>query len=156
MDFTITFPEESQTALQSNTLLQVYAANTDRPLKITYVVVTMQGVDNLAVPVKFEFIVQTDAGTGGTSVTPVKTSRPDPHNIEATALRKPTGSNWTAEPTATDIVHTEFGHPQGGGVLWTAPKHGILELQGGQRLGVWMPTGPAAAVDMTVTMNCEE
>lgn len=153
MIFTVVFPEESQSA--ANTLLQLYAANSARPLEILSIVATMNGIDNVGTPILFEFCTQTSAGTGGTSVTPSKTTTMDPHSIEATCLRKPTGSNWTGQPTTTDIIEARYGHPQTG-FDWVAGVDGEIKIQGGTRFGLRLPSAPAAAVNMSITIKARE
>ena len=140
----VRFPETNVSGAQ--TLIQIYAANTDRPLTLLEVNFSCQGVDNLGAPIKFELCIQTTAGTG-TSTTPVKCDQTDPHNIEATCL-----TDHSAEPTTTDILDSWFIHPQDG-MIYQSAWQGAIKINGGDRIAVRLPDAPGAAVDITGSMK---
>lgn len=96
----------------TKTILQLQApANQGVALKRAKV--SFEGVTSTDKPVIAQLLKQTDAGTGGVSVTETvirspKGTAPTP---QATAL----GGPWaTTEPTASDIIDELYIHPQSG------------------------------------------
>jgi hypothetical protein len=93
---------------------------------------------------------QSTAGTGGTSVTPTKTS-PGSETIQTTALR----GAFTAEPTQTDIIWDVTCHPQlSTGKSLTFSQEWICV--GGGRLAVGVLDPSSTGCTANCTMYCEE
>jgi len=135
----------------AGTLLQVHAANTKRPIKVVDFGVYLTGVDNLGEPIRFQLLVQTSAGTGGGTNTPTKLSREDSNTIEATGLDDSTA--WTAQPTASDILHEWQTHPQGG---YEKPLALPYVIGSDERVAIRLPDAPGATVNGTCFIEIEE
>jgi len=135
----------------AGTLLQVHAANAQRPLKVVDFGVYMQGVDNLGKPLQLQLVVQTTAGTGGGTNTPVKLSREDSNTIEATALDDSTA--WSAQPTDSDILHEWYVHPQGGS---EKPLVKPYEIGSDERVAIRVMETPGATVKLSAYIEFEE
>lgn len=122
------------------TMLQVFAANVDRPLRIVDFGVYLAGVSATAEPIHFQLLIQSTAGTGGGANTPAKLSRSDGENPEATGLDDSTA--WSAEPTAGDVLHDWMVHPQW---FFERPMP-IYEIAGNERVAIRTATVPGALV----------
>lgn len=125
-------------ATATKTILQVLAP-ADRSISIHEVSMSFDGADATAVPIQVELVTQTDAGSGGTGVTPNKLDRPDGGTIETSALSGP-----TSEPSLGDILKTWFIHPNGGALLYVVPEPEKFRLADGQRLALRVVDPPAA------------
>lgn len=139
----------------ANTLLQVYAADANRPLKITEIGVSFFGTSSTETPIHVQVVRQSTAGTGGTSVTPRKMNTDNDASVQATAQRKPTGSNWTAEPTATEVLREFAVHPQSG-LLLPIPDPEAFMVDAGERLAIYVASAPDSSTDMTAYIEWEE
>lgn len=139
----------------TNTLLQVYAADSNRPLKITEIGVSFFGVTSTDTPIHVQIVRQSTAGTGGTSVTPRSMDPDSGSSIQGTAQRKPTSANWTAEPTATYVLREFAIHPQSG-LLLPIPDPEAFVVDGGEYLGIYIATAPTSSTPMTAYIEWEE
>ena len=129
------------------TLLQLIAPTNQR-LKVKEVSVSFKGTSNTASPVLADVLRQTTAGTSGATPTAKRWDGIGSETIQSTA-----GSNYSAEPTAGDVLISEEVHPQTG-FLWQAPYGGEILIPGGGRLGVRVNVG--AAVSATARFVYEE
>jgi len=141
------------TGTSAKTLLQVYAANSNRPLRIVKWGISFTGVDNLGTPVRVQLVKQTTAGTGGGTNTPVKKTQTESESIEATAIDDTTAI--TVEPTSSDIYDEQMVHPQGGyEAVETDPEK--FKVGGGDRIAVFLPEGVPASVDGVAWIEWDE
>ena len=120
-------------ATTADTILQIVAA-ANHPVIVDAIVVSFNGITPADTPITVDLVLQSDAGSGGTAVTCVKTNQSMSETLQTTAIRGP-----TSEPTGTTIYHTEFVHEQGG-VPLLIPK-GVFVIKGGERLGIRMTGG---------------
>jgi hypothetical protein len=106
-------------------------------------------------PVGVRLVVQTNAGTGGSSVTPVPLEDEMTETIQTTALAGPTSGTWGAEPTTGNLIkYLDTIHPQG-----RIPEIFLLKpivIKGGTRLGLQMNNGSGAVNTVTGILYCEE
>jgi hypothetical protein len=91
--------------------------------------------------------VQSSAGTGGTTVTPVPQDQ-TAGTPTVTALKGPAGT-WTAEPTAGNILRSWRIPPTSGQVVQLPLGRQLVSAVGG-RIGVTVTAG--ATVNATVGM----
>ena len=126
----------------TKTILQI-AAPTNQKVRVNEIGITCKGTNPTQLPIRFEVLRQTTAGTS-TSVTPKKTDDSS-NTVQTTA-----GANFTAEPTAGDILREFIIHPQSG-MNYTVPGIDDLMVPGGGRLGIRaLNTG---GTDTTVVVN---
>lgn len=118
------------TGTAKRTILQITAASNHR-VTVKEISVSFQGTVNASEPILVQTLRQSDAGTGGDSLTPKKMNEADDETLQTTALEQIDSS----EPTGTDEVLGEMVHPQGG-YTWQAPFGGEIVVKGGDRLGV--------------------
>jgi hypothetical protein len=114
-------------AATAKTVLQV-AAPTNQRLELVRWGVFFDGVTSTAVPVLVELLRQTTAGTS-TSATPVAQVAGS-ETVQSTA-----GYNFSAEPTAGNILDIAKVHPQSGYEV-LLPLNQQMEVPGGGRLGI--------------------
>jgi hypothetical protein len=138
--------EDVVTGTALKTMLQVTAAAQER-LVLDSIDVTFDSTSATAVPVLVRLYTQTSAGTGGTTVTPVKQDQTS-GTVTVTALKGPAGT-WTAEPTAGDILRTWRIPPTSGQVVQLPLGREVISAVGG-RLGITVTAG--ATVNCTVGM----
>lgn len=123
--------EPIATGTSVKTLLQVIAASNQAAM-IEEWSISFNGVTNTQTPIRVDVLKQTTAGTmtaGGTN----STIKKDPSDA-GESLQTTIQDTATAEPTAGDILMTEYVHPQLG-YTWQAPHGGRIKIGGGQRLG---------------------
>lgn len=100
------------TGTAAKTIVQFLAATNHRAL-LRRCCIAFEGVSTTGTPILVEFVIQTSAGTGGTSLTLRKLNSGDAETIQTTALYGPTGATWTAEPSdSSDVRFHTFVHPQ--------------------------------------------
>lgn len=128
--FTAQTPEVT-TGVTKKTVLQILAATNQRVL-VKEISVSFDGVVNTDNPILVEVLRQSDAGSGGVSLTLQKLNPDNTETLQSTALRDISGS---VQPTDTGEVLGEQVHPQGG-YTWQAPFGGEIEVPGGERLGI--------------------
>lgn len=112
--FKIPFQDVALVAATAKTIVGFKPAS-NRPVTITAVVITFDGVDSTKTPVLIEEILGTDAsnspGTNSTSVTPQQV-RGAPATAQTTAAK-----NWSAEPTVLTQVGPLRVTPTAGSIL---------------------------------------
>jgi hypothetical protein len=96
-------------AATAKTVLQLLTtAGTNKPtVELTELIVSFNGTSSIAQPVEVQLVRQTTAGTG-TAATPVLVKGKSDTILTTGAY------NFSAEPTAGDILEVFFVHPQGG------------------------------------------
>jgi len=133
--------------------LQVYAANSNRPIKIVKWGISFTGTDNLGEPIRCQLVKQTTTGTGGGTNTPVKKTTTESESVEATAFDDSTAI--TVQPTTSDLYDEEMVHPQGGyEAVETDPEK--FKIAGGQRIAVYLPEGVPATVEGVAFIEWDE
>lgn len=122
-------PVEVTTATATLTLAQLIAAS-NRRVRIDRVTVTGKGITSSDVPVLFEILKQTTAGTSSSTANPTKMNASDDETLGVTANK-----TFTVEPTAGDVRAGRAIHPQTG---WdfVFPFGRELYVGGGERLGI--------------------
>lgn len=136
-------------ASTADTIIQLTAPANQRVIVDT-IVVSFNGITAADPPILVQVLLQTDVGSGGTSVTPVKSEQSLSETIQSTCVSGP-----TTEPTGTTVYHSEHIHEQGGVVL-AIPRRSIV-IKGGERLGVRMTPGTlTAATSGICTIHAEE
>ncbi len=118
------------TGTSAKTLLQIIAASNHGVL-IDEISISFGGTSNTAAPVRVDVLRQTDAGTMTTSASTIVK---DPDDTDET-LQTTRSDTATAEPSAGDILMTEYVHPQTG-YSWQAPFGKPIKIGGGDRLGI--------------------
>lgn len=138
------------TGTSAKTLLQLVAASNHGVL-IDEISISFAGTSNTAAPIRVDVLRQTSAGTmtaGGTNSTIVK----DPDDSDET-LQTTIQDTATGEPSAGDVLMTEYVHPQTG-YTWQAPFGRQIKIGGGDRLGI--RTTAAADVNAVCRVGGEE
>lgn len=128
------------------TILQLVAA-ANHAVKVEEITVSFNGTSNSATPILVEILRQSTAGTMS-ALTPLK----DPDDSDET-LQTTAQHTATAEPTAGDILHSEYVHPQQGFTWYKGPGREI-KVGGGDRLGLRLTA--AAAISCAAGMTFEE
>lgn len=131
-------------AATAKTVLGVNASANVR-LKLKRWGIYFDGTSATAVPVIVQLLRTSSAGTS-TAVTPRNVNQTE--TVQATA-----GKNYTAEPTAGDILENKEIHPQQG-YETIYPEGGEVQVAGGGRLTI-KATAPAG-VNCVVEMEFEE
>lgn len=126
------------------TVLGVNAAANIR-LKLKRWGIYFDGASPTAVPVIVELLRHTTAGTS-TTATPRNINQSE--TVQATA-----GKNYSAEPTAGDILENKEIHPQQG-YETIYPEGGEIQVGGGTRLSI--KANAPAGVNCVVEMEFEE
>lgn len=139
--------EDVVTGTALKTMLQITAAAQER-LVIKSLDISFDSTSATAAPVLVRLYVQTSAGTGGTTATPVKWDQTG-GTPTVTALRGPAGT-WTVEPTAGDIL-ASWRIPPTSGVIQQLPLGDEPVSAVGGRLAITVTAG--ATVNATVTMR---
>ncbi len=142
---------EAASVSAAGTLLQLFAADAKRGMKIIDFGIYGQGVDNLGKPLIMQLVIQTTAGTGGGTNTPKKLSRNNADSLDTTALDDSTV--WSAEPTDSDILHEWLWHPQGGK---EQPLVKEYDIKSGERVAIRVMETPGAAVVCSAYIEFEE
>jgi hypothetical protein len=134
-------------AATAKTVLQLVAPTNQR-VAITFVGIYLDGATSTAVPVQVRILRQTTAGTS-TNAPPVDVEKELTETIQTTA-----GANFSAEPTAGDVL-ANFTVPAYQGMYESVPPPDQqLVIQGGGRLG-FECTAPAG-VNVRITVQFEE
>lgn len=120
---------EVATGTSKKTILQLIAASNHRVL-IKEWSISFDGISNTAAPIIVSVERQSDAGTGGSSVTMEKLDNDAGETLQTTA-----NYGLTAEPTNCYKQDSHQVHPQGG-YTWQAPFGGELVVNGGDRIGI--------------------
>lgn len=134
------------TGTAAKTLIQLVAA-ANHGVLVDELAVSFAGTSPTATPIKVDVVRQTDAGTSS-ALTPVK----DPDDTDET-LQTTARHTATVEPTTTDVLMTEYVHPQTG-FLWQAPFGKAIKIGGGDRLGIRVTA--VADVNAVARMVAEE
>ena len=130
------------------TWLQLIAPSSHRVL-VHELDVSFNGITAADPPVLLELLIQTTAGSGGTSLTPVPYDASYDETIQSTALH-----TITTTPTAGSIKWSEYVHTQTG-IIRPFPKP--IVVPGGTRFGLQWTTGTVTGtVKVTPCMLCEE
>lgn len=140
------------TGTAEKTILQIQAA-ANHGCWIKRIDVSFDGISPTSAPIHVKIARQSEAGTGGVTVTPRQTDRDIADAIQATALSGPVSAVWTSDPTTGDILYEQFIHPQGSRPF-IFPYGQWLAVHGNDRIGVIVTAG--VDVDCLVTMECEE
>jgi len=111
------------------TLLQITAAAQQR-VKLKEVGITFAGTVNTNAPVLVQLMVQTTAGTPGSTPTPVKTDGDMQETVQTTGA-----IGFSAEPTYGAVLREWYVHPQSG-VIVPLPLGRPPVLKGGTRCGL--------------------
>jgi len=128
------------------TLVQVVAASNHR-VKVEEIIISFKGTSNTATPIRVDILRQTDAGTAS-ALTLVKLDDSAGETLQTTAQH-----SASVEPSAGDVLASQYIHPQGGS-HWQARFGGEYLIGGGDRLGVRVYAG--ADVEAAVTLHGEE
>lgn len=136
------------TGTSAKTLLQIIAAS-NHGVVIDEISISFEGVSNTAAPIRVDVMRQTDAGTMGTSNSTIVK---DPDDSDET-LQTTRADSSSGEPTAGDILFTEYVHPQTG-YTWQAPFGRGIKVGGGDRLGIRVTA--AASVNAVCRVSGEE
>jgi len=109
----------------TKTLVQIVAAS-NHGVELDEVSISFQGIVGTDLPILVEVLRQTTAGTMS-SLTPVKAPDDTDETLQVTAQH-----TATVEPTAGDILDSEYVHPQSG---YTFVFEGE-KIGGGDRIGI--------------------
>jgi len=136
------------TGTSAKTIMQIIAAS-NHGVHINEWSVSFAGTSNTAAPIRVDVMRQTTAGTMGTSNSTIVK---DPDDSDETLQTTVTDSS-SGEPTAGDILDTQYVHPQTG-YTWQAPFGGAIKIGGGDRLGIRVTAG--SDVNCVVSVRGEE
>lgn len=131
----------------AKTVLQVTAAS-NHAVKIREWSVGFNGVDNTHAPILVQLCRQSDAGSGGSSLTLRKDPDDAAETLQTTAIY-----GCTSEPTTADVLDSMFIHPQQG-VIWQARFGEEIKIGGGDRVGIICTA--ANNTNCVARMFCEE
>ncbi len=134
------------TGTSAKTLLQIIAASHHK-VKIDEISVSFNGTSNTAEPIRVDVLRQTTGGTMSSL-----TLRKDPDDWDET-IQTTAQHTSTSEPTAGDVLLTEYVHPQQG-YTWQAPFGREIIIGGGDRLGIRVTA--AASVSAIARVSGEE
>lgn len=132
----------SGTALK--TLVQIATAAGDRAEVIEWSV-SFNGTNAAAVPGLVQINRQTTAGTGGVASAENRQDLAD-GTATVTALTGPTGATWTAEPTAGEVVYSDYYTPVGLGPFIQYPLGRGIIVPVSARLGI--------TITLAAAVNC--
>lgn len=132
-----------QPTINPQTVLQVYSPQ-DMVVQIARLEFGLQGSAPATVPITFDWIIQTSAGTA-TELKPTKTYRGADEAIQ-TKLYK----DFTKEPTEGSQL-ISFGIHQQGSLFWEPPVE--LLVMGGERVGLRYKS--SNFVNMILTIYCK-
>jgi len=125
------------------------AAPANQGVRVNRIGVSFKGTSNTQAPVHCEVVRQTSAGTMTTAgYAPVKRDSGVSSTLQTTGAH-----TATVEPTTTDVMHSEFVHPQTGVQQFMSLQHDIV-LAPGERMGIRMVAD--AAIDTSWTVDFEE
>lgn len=119
--------EEALGAATAETIIQLVSPTNQR-VRVLGWGVFFDGTSATAEPVQVRVLRQTSAGTSS-ALTPVL-NQPASETIQTTALQ-----DFSAEPSASDVLDVVECHPQGGYEKWFPPGYEII-MAGGTRLGL--------------------
>lgn len=148
MKFAAVVADEALGAGATETLLQVVAA-ANHQAKVLGWGVSFAGTGVTDEPLRAELLRQTTAGTSS-ALTLVKWNDSDGDTIDASALQ-----DFTAEPTAGDILVPERIHPQAGFEIWY-PEGREPVIGAGDRMGIRVITPTGVNPNVSGFMVCEE
>lgn len=134
------------------TLVQLLAGSNHR-IVIPRVDVSFEDNTPASTPFTLDWIIQTDAGSGGTAITPQKKDRGYSETIQATILEYQTGS--PTEPAAGAILAAITVHRQAK-VKW--PTYWPIIIIGAERVGLRLigHGGVGNTIPVSFTVYCEE
>lgn len=129
------------------TVVQLKAPSNQR-VKLSAIRLGFNGVVTTDGPIKVQVYHQSAAGTpgGGGTPTPVKLERSLSETPQTTAVTAPTGSAWSAEPTAGDLQYNNRCHPQGA-VSENYYLATEIWIKGGEWCGIFLTAPQANSVD---------
>jgi hypothetical protein len=139
----------------ADTLLQIYAADANRPLHVTEISLSAFGTSSTDTPLHVQLVRQSDAGTGGTDVSVRKMDNQLSDSVQGAAIRRPDSEGWGAEPTSTEVLREWAVHPQGG-LLIPIPDPESFVVAGGERLALKLAVAPDASTPIAAYMEWEE
>lgn len=113
------------------TVLQIIAPTNHR-LVVQAMMIGLRGTSGLDVAPRIRIRRQTNAGTGGTAVTPVKRDSTDDETLQVTAFR----GLYSGEPTSGDLLESWAINPLQHFKWWPDPEIGGIVVPGGTRLGL--------------------
>ena len=125
--------------------MQLLAA-ANHKVKITEIGISGQGVSNTDAPLNVQLLRQTTSGTCSAS-TEVLLDADAGVTIQTVATE-----DCSSEPTAGDILHRWFIHPQAG-MVWVPPPGTEPIISTIARLGVRILDTPTAALDINLYMK---
>lgn len=142
----------SLNASETKTLIQLEAP-TNTGVAWLRAVVSFEGVTVSDKPFEIQILKQSTAGTGGTAATEVLVTGPGtsitPQGVALTG-------EWSAEPTAGDIIDSKYVHPQSGyEYVFQEGQDEITYANGRVALRVITPSG-VSATNVTATLWWEE
>jgi hypothetical protein len=154
LDCVQTFAGIAGAASAYKTLVQITAPTNQRVL-IKAVRLGCSGTVTTDPPILVQLALQTSAGTGGVSGTPVILEDEMGESIQSTTLTGPVAAGaWTAEPTTTNIKYQDTIHPQGRiPEVWIQPN---LIVKGGTRLGLRINVGSGGTNSFYGSLYFEE
>ncbi len=140
----------------SPTLLLLATSGADVGIVIKEVSVSFQGIVTTEAPYEVELLRCTDAGTGGSSLTPRAMNQAV---VEGTISSQTTATKGTfsAEPAASDVIKNWHVHPQTGLTYPFPPNQELvcIETGGAAYIAVRLVV-PTVSVDCEVYMVWEE
>jgi hypothetical protein len=139
---------EALAAAATETLIQVVTGST-REARIKEWSVSFNGVDSTDEPILVELLRQTTAGTSS-ALTMVKNNPSDPAII-ATALQ-----DFSAEPTAGDVLWSEYITPAGGFDRVQLPLGEEIVVAVSSRIGLRCTTAAGVTASAAAYIKFEE
>lgn len=116
------------------TVLQL-TAPTNQRLVVHEVACSFAGTSNTGTPVFVEVLRQTTAGTLGGAVTPTKLDNDMHETIQSSSAHGAASGANSGEPTAGDVLWSEYIHPQTGDT-WQSPFGLEFKVPGATRLAL--------------------
>lgn len=132
----------------TETLIQIVTGST-RKAKVKEWGISFDGIDATDVPIRVDLLRQTTAGTSS-SLTIVKNDPDDPAAI-STALQ-----DFSAEPTAGDILWTQYITPAGGFDRVQLPLGEEIVVDVSERIGLRCVVPSGSACNATAYIRFEE
>ena len=137
--------ESRTTATNPETLIQIITATNQRCL-VHAISVQPQGSTAAVAPWEFDLLVQTTAGTSGSAVTFIKSYPQAAESLQTTGAK-----TFTAEPAASNVIHSFSTHPQSP-FLWRPPR-GPLVIPGNTRVGLRFNSATSSAVKFCIYLE---
>ena len=139
---------EALAATATETLVQI-VTTTNQRIRVRGWGVSFNGVDATKTPILCEVLRQTTAGTSS-ALTVVKAD-PASSNAVTTALQ-----TFTVEPTAGDILWSQYFTPVGGGIDLTLYPDDEIVMGASTRIGLRVTTGTAVTCDAAAYIRFAE